>query len=291
MSVSAGDLAFALSAGLIASLNPCAFAMLPAFAGYYIGLDEDGASARGPLRRVGRGIAVGAAMTVGFVVVFASIGALVSLAGSGLLRFQDIVGTTVAIALVGLGVWLAAGRELSLLIPNPAGRRGRGNRDLMSAGIYGIGFGFASLACTLPIFLIVVGTAFVSGSVLGGLSLFLAYSIGMGAIVMAVSVSAAVFKGALLRFLRRAMPFVQQASGVLLILAGTYLATRQLDQAKLGTLAPLQPYATEIGAGLVLAAVVATAAIWWMADDSEGEDLDLLPVEQSASRDRVFSRS
>lgn len=256
------SLGFAFSAGLVASLNPCAFAMLPAFAAYYLGLDEEGPARPAPARAA-RGLAVGAAMTSGFVLVFAAIGALVSLAGSGLLRYQDVVTVAVALGLAALGAWLAGGRELHVAVPNPV-RGSKGGRDLLSAGLYGLGYGLASLACTLPIFLIVVGAAFLEGSLADGLVLFLAYSAGMGAVVMAVSVSTALFKTAVARLLRRALPFVQRASGALLILAGTYLAVRQLDQARLGTLSGLQPYAVEIGASLAAASAAVAALLHWL---------------------------
>lgn len=284
------SLGFAFSAGLIASLNPCAFAMLPAFAAYYLGLDDEEARPRSAPVRAARGLVVGGAMTAGFVVVFASIGALVSLAGSGLLRYQDAVAVGVAVALAGLGAWLAGGRELRVFMPNPV--KGRGRRDLFSAVVYGVGYGAASLACTLPIFLIVVGAAFVEGTVLGGLKLFLAYSAGMGAIVLAVALGAALFKGVVARFLRRALPYVQRLSGALLILAGTYLAVRQLEEAKLGTLSALQPYATEIGAGLALAAVLAAAVLWWFAGEPEPEQREdglTVSVPLGEAREPVLS--
>lgn len=262
------SLSFAFSAGLVASLNPCAFAMLPAFAAYYLGLDDEHGPPRSAAARGARGLAVGGAMTVGFVIVFAGIGVLVSLVGSRLLHYQDAVGVAVALALAALGAWLVSGRELSLSVPNPVSGDRRG-RDLLSASIYGVGFGFASLACTLPIFLIVVGAAFVDGSVGGGLQLFLAYSAGMGTIVTAVSLGAALFKGVVARFLRRAMPHVQRLSGALLILAGTYIAVRQLENAKLGTLSALQPHATEIGAALTIASVTVAGILWWFDGESE----------------------
>lgn len=285
------SLGFAFSAGLIASLNPCAFAMLPAFSAYYLGLDAELAGRRSALGRLGRGLAVGVSMSCGFVLVFAAIGALVSLAGSGLLRYQDVVGAVVALGLAALGAWLASGRQLSVFVRNPV--RGRGGRDLLSAGIYGVGFGFASLACTLPVFLIVVGAAFLEGSIGGGLVLFLAYSAGMAAIVMAVSLGTALFRGVVARFLRRAIPHVQRASGALLILAGTYLAVRQFDQARLGTLSGLQPYATEIGAGLAVAATLAAALVRWLGGEPRAAEPDAAAgIEEAAvERRRELERS
>jgi cytochrome c-type biogenesis protein len=265
---SGASLGLAFSAGLVASLNPCAFAMLPAFAAYYLGIGDDEPDQAHVIGRLFRGLAVGAAMSAGFLVIFAGIGVVVSLAGSRLLRYQDVVGLVIGIALGGLGAWLVSGRELHVFVPNPVRRRG--GRDLLSASVYGVGYGLASLACTLPIFLVVVGTAFTNGSVLGGLGLFVAYSLGMGAVVTAVTLGAALFKGVVAHALRRGMPFVQRASGALLILAGSYIAVRQLSEAKLGSLAALQPHATEIGAALALASVVAASLLWWFADE-EGE--------------------
>jgi len=192
----------------------------------------------------------------------------------------------VALALAGLGTWLAGGREVHVFVPNPVAGRKRG--DLLSAGVYGVGYGLASLACTLPIFLIVVGAAFVQGTVLGGLALFLAYGAGMGAIVVAVTLGAALLKGIVARFLRMALPYVQRASGVLLILAGTYLAVRQLEEARLGTLSALQPYAAEIGVGLALATSVAAGLLWWLGRVSESAAADAEAGEQEAG-DRELS--
>ncbi|HZT54159.1 MAG TPA: cytochrome c biogenesis CcdA family protein [Gaiellaceae bacterium] len=277
----------AVSAGLVASLNPCAFAMLPAFAAYYLGLGEDARAQPGVAVQLARGVAVGAAMSAGFLVVFAGIGIVVSLAGSRLLRYQDVAGLVIGIALGAVGSWLVSGRELHVFVPNPVQGRRRG-RDLVSASAYGVGYGFASLACTLPIFLVVVGTAFTNGSLLGGFELFVAYSLGMASVVVAVTLGAALFKGLVARLLRTAMPFVQRGSGALLILAGTYIAVRQLSEAKLGTLAPLQPHATEIGAALALASVLAAAVLWWLGGAEAGTDRlhDALQARHAAEGQR-----
>lgn len=274
--MSEASLAFAFSAGLVASLNPCAFAMLPAFVAYYLGLDDD-AARPGLARRLVQGLAVGLSMTAGFLAVFAVLGAFVSLAGRGLLRYQDVVGVAVGLALGGLGAWLAGGRELHVFVPNPV--RPPRERSLPSSAVYGVAYGLASLACTLPIFFVVVGAAFLEGSVVDGLSLFLAYSLGMGAVVVAVSVSAALFKGGVGRFLRYAMPLVQRASGALLILAGTFIAVRALDQAALGALAGLQPYTTEIGAVFAALAVVVASILAW--SSSGGRPAPMRPAEKT----------
>jgi hypothetical protein len=55
---------YALGAGMAAAVNPCGFALLPAYIGLYLGTE----SATAP--RLARAVAVGAAMTTGCVALF-----------------------------------------------------------------------------------------------------------------------------------------------------------------------------------------------------------------------------
>ncbi|MGH2655502.1 MAG: cytochrome c biogenesis CcdA family protein [Actinomycetota bacterium] len=284
--MSALPLAFAFSAGALASVNPCGFAMLPAFVGYYLGTKDRPEA--GTARRVFEGLAIGAAVTAGFVALFAAVGLLVSGAGSALLAQFPVVVLAVGLVLVGLGVWLAAGRPLgfSFGIDVRAGKR----RGLAAAAWYGVAYGLASLACTLPVFLVVVGSAFSAGSMIGGLVLFVAYALGMGAVVTAVAVGAALFRGAVARWVRRAIPVVQQLSGALLIAAGTFLVVREFRLARLGGpswLAWAYAHPGTVGALLLGAAGVATALLWWVAPGGSGgrARTPASPPIQKASRE------
>ncbi len=263
--MSPGGLAFAFAAGMLASVNPCGFAMLPAYAGYYLGSGEEGGS-RSLARRLADGLVVGAAVTVGFVAVFGAVGLGVSALGSALLSHVPLAVLVIGTLLVGLGAWLAAGRSLELRIGVPV--RVGGGRGLGTASVFGAAYGLASLPCTLPVFLLVVGSAFAAGSLLGGLAHFAAYGLGMGAVVVAVSVGAAAFRGVVGRWLRRALPLVQQLSGALLVAAGTYLVFRELRLGPIGDPGPLAvAYAHPGVAGglLVAGAGAAAAVLWWLA--------------------------
>src|SRR6266849_6608803 len=96
-------LALAFGAGLVASVNPCGFALLPSLLSYYLGSDTAGKR--------------------------------------GVLRVAD--GLT-----------------------------------------FGIAYAVGSLSCTLPVFLLVVTAGLAAGSVGGTLTVFVAYAIGMAAILM-----------------------------------------------------------------------------------------------------------
>jgi len=88
---------------------------------------------------------------------------------------------------------------------------------------FGIAYGVASLGCTLPIFLIVVGSALAAEGFLFSVLQFLNYALGMGLVITIVAVSVAYFQGAFVRPLRRLMPYVERIGALFLVGAGTYL--------------------------------------------------------------------
>lgn len=214
-------LGYAFGAGMVASVNPCGFLILPAYVAYYLGTGEEGGNPTPWLLRWGQALALGISITLGFVAFFSLIGLLVSLGGRALLNFLPWAGLAMGAALVGLGLWLWRGGVVGLAAAERLKVPFR--RNLGSAWLFGIAYGVASLGCTLPIFLIVVGTALTSQGIGPALQHFVSYSLGMASIVGVVIVSAALFKGGLTRYLQRALPYVHQLSPLFLIGAGAYL--------------------------------------------------------------------
>src|SRR5260221_13651156 len=77
----AAPLGYALLAGMVASVNPCGFVLLPTYLGYYLGDRRDGAGVR---HVTGRALAVGVTMTAGVVALFGLSGVRAALAASAL---------------------------------------------------------------------------------------------------------------------------------------------------------------------------------------------------------------
>ena len=103
-----GDtLALAVAAGMLAAVNPCGFALLPAYLSVLV-LGDD---SPGPARAVARALWLTAWMTVGFVAVFGVFGLVVSpvaaRAQQYLPWFTAVFGALVALA----GVWLLLGES------------------------------------------------------------------------------------------------------------------------------------------------------------------------------------
>jgi cytochrome c-type biogenesis protein len=210
---------------MAATVNPCGFVLLPGLVSFYLGVNNDRqAPVQGPvwLARAGRGVLFGLAATAGFVLLFGVTGLAISAGAQAVAQFFPIIGVLVGIALVGTGIWLLISRRtlgLSAVhkvhVPRGSGLRG--------VFLYGLGYGLASLGCTLPIFLVVVGSSLAAGGVAAAALRFVAYGLGMGAVLTAISVATMLSKTAIVGLFRSAMPYVERLGAVLLVGAGVYL--------------------------------------------------------------------
>lgn len=215
-------LLWAFSAGMVATVNPCGFAMLPAFVAYYLGgQDQTGGSDRG---RLGEALRVSLALAGGFVLLFAVAGTLIALGGRTIITAMPWLGVGIGLGLIGLGAGMLRGWQpwvrVVALLPTIQAPRGRAVGDIF---LFGLAYGVASLSCTLPVFLVVVGSAVTAAGVAGGLVQFASYGLGMALVLAAITVGATFSQDAVTRFLRQLLPYMHQVSAVFIILAGGYL--------------------------------------------------------------------
>ncbi|WP_328876125.1 cytochrome c biogenesis protein CcdA [Streptomyces sp. NBC_00287] len=212
-------LALALGAGMLAAVNPCGFALLPAYLSLLV-LGDDS-----PSRAVsiGRALTATAAMTVGFVALFGVFGLAVQpVAGQvqqHLPWFTIGFGLLMSIA----GAWMLAGRQLPTLTPKIR-RAPTVTRSLPSMALFGMAYATASLGCTIAPFLAIVVSAFRTGSTGEGVALFTAYAGGMGLIVGIASLTVALTRATAVTRLRRFGTIAPRLGGGLLLLVGTYVA-------------------------------------------------------------------
>jgi cytochrome c biogenesis protein CcdA len=209
--------ALAFSAGLLATVNPCGFALLPSFVGYYLGARRPGASTGASLVD---GLVVGVLLTTGFLAVFGSVGLVVALGARAVVEVVPWAAIGIGIGLVGVGLWLLAGRRLSVRLPGLRPSVAGGYRTILA---FGVAYGVGSLSCTLPIFLVVVGSAVSAGSPLDTVGVVFAYALGMATILMLLSLATAGFREVLVRAIRPLLAHASRISGVLLVLGGSYV--------------------------------------------------------------------
>lgn len=211
---------YAFTAGMLATINPCGFAMLPAYVSYYLGADEPGFGDASILQRLLRSLSVGLIMTTGFVLVFGMVGAIFSAGGRVLIQIVPWAAAGIGLLLMGMGLALLAGRRIHVPMLTVPRRRMAGWRGMF---LFGIGYAVASLSCTLPIFLIIVGGTLTTTGFLEGLAMFLAYALGMGTVLIAITLGTGLLKGVVVRWLKPVLPYVERLSAVMLILSGGYL--------------------------------------------------------------------
>ncbi len=208
--------AVAFGAGMLATVNPCGFAMLPAYLSYFLGV-EDGAEPIGPLRAVG----VGAVVSAGFMSLFAVAGALLSWLSIGVYDIAPWVTLVIALGLVVLGAAMLAGWEPIVNLPKL--ERGGRSRTFVSMYVFGVSYAIASLGCTLPVFVATVSGTVRRHDAVSGVAVYVAYGLGMAVVLMALTVAIAGARRSLVHRLRRLLPFVSRLAGALVLVAGVYV--------------------------------------------------------------------
>jgi cytochrome c-type biogenesis protein len=265
-------LGYALVAGMVASVNPCGFVLLPTYLAYYLGDRHDEVGARseahaghgeaagvrteagsardaGSVRdaasgrytgsgryRTGRAIAVSATMTASFVLLFGLAGLIATVAASGLASSLPWLGTAIGVALIALAGLVAAGRTLSFPLAPSALRRLRpATRNLGLSGYlaYGLAYALASLGCTLPVFIAVVGTSLQSHGLAEAVGQFLLFGLGMGIIITVLTLATAWFGDGLVKRVRVIGRHIGWVSAVMLWLAGAYVVYYWLTTVRL----------------------------------------------------------
>jgi cytochrome c-type biogenesis protein len=219
----AAPLGYALMAGMVASVNPCGFVLLPTYLAYYIGDRREVAGVR---QVTGRALAVSMTMTASFVLLFGLAGILAASAASALASALPWLGTVVGVSLVALGGLLASGRALEFSLAPRAARRLRTatrNAGLGGYLAYGLAYAMASLGCTLPVFLGVIGTSLRQHGLADAVWQFLLFGLGMGIIITVLTIITAWFGDGFVKRVRVIGRHVGWATAVMLWFAGAYV--------------------------------------------------------------------
>ncbi len=211
-------LSLALAAGMLAAVNPCGFALLPAYLSILVVGDDSPSNPRA----AGRAVSLTAWMTVGFVAVFGVFGLVISPVASQVQRHLPWFTVTLGVMLALSGLWLLLGRRL----PAPNWRPGgpATARSVPAMVGFGASYAVASLTCSIGPFLALVVVAFRTGSIVAGAAHYVAYALGMGLLVGVAAVAVALARRGVVGRLRRTGRWAPRATGALLLLVGGYVA-------------------------------------------------------------------
>lgn len=204
--------------GVLATVNPCGFVLLPTYLMYFLGSE----AARPGTQRASlqRALLVSSAVAAGFFTVFLLIGLAVQGGMSWFLDQSEWFGLIVGIILVILGIAMLFGLKLSFMTPKLTA--GGKDRRIVSMYLYGVSYAVASLGCTLPLFIPALASANNNGYASAVVATAM-YGIGMGVTLTALTVALAFARTGLLKVLRRVMEHLDLVAGVLMVLTGLYL--------------------------------------------------------------------
>lgn len=208
----------ALVAGALAAFNPCGMPLLWAFLADTV---ARGATRLTMPRRVLAALRAGVLVAAGFTVVFATVGLPVSL---GVAAASDAVpwvgvGFGVTLLLVGLVELGGTHVELPARVRRLLGVRTRTDTPIL----FGLGYGIASLGCTLPVVLAVVGAGSAEVRPTATLMVFATWGAGLAVVVVTLALAATLIGRTAKRPAMRVQPHLRRLTAAVLVIAGGYL--------------------------------------------------------------------
>ena len=165
-------------------------------------------------------------VTAGFIALFGAAGIIIGVgARAAVVDILPWLGLVIGITLAITGSWMLGGGKLYTgFAARAASHMGNpGQVNVRGYFLFGLSYGTASLACTLPIFLAVIGTTFAVSNIGTSFGRFVLYAMGMGLVIIGLTMGMALFKGAMVGTLRKALPHIQPISAGLMMVAGAYI--------------------------------------------------------------------
>ena len=184
---------------------------------------------------------IGLLVTASFIVTFGLTGIVISSLGIGVAKILPWIAVASGIVIIGIGVAKIFGRTININIPSPRGLLytiNSGNESgrkpsFVNFFLFGIGYSIASLSCTLPLFLLIVFQGLSAGGIREGSIVFTTYALGMGSVMIAISLAISASNQTFVKWLRKLAPKMNLITSVVLILAGSYLIYYNLVVGKL----------------------------------------------------------
>jgi cytochrome c biogenesis protein CcdA len=214
-----GNFGYNFLLGVLATVNPCGFILLPTYLMFFLGVE--GVRPGTQRASIARALAVGAAVSAGFFVVFLVIGVLFK---AGVTWFTDQaswLSLVVGVLLVLFGIAWLFGFRPSVMVPRV--EVGGTDRTVVSMFLYGITYAVASIGCTLPFFTSGILSTLSNNGVASGVAAIVVYGLGMGLMLTTLTVTLAFARTGLLDVMRSGMKYVEYFAPVFLILTGAYL--------------------------------------------------------------------
>jgi cytochrome c-type biogenesis protein len=215
----------AFLAGVLSFLSPCVLPLVPGYVSLISGstVDELGGSERRLLRSV---MLHSAMFIIGFSFVFISLGAIATTLGQMTRQFYPILTRVAGVIIILFGLHLTGLLKIKYFYADKRLHQVKGGSSPWGAFVVGFAFAFGWTPCIGPILATILTFAASEDTVLRGVMLLTVYSLGLAVPFLLTSLGIDRFLEFYGRF-RRHLHTVEVVSGVLLILVGVLIVTRQ----------------------------------------------------------------
>ena len=222
----------AFAAGVLSFASPCVFPLIPAYLAQLTGMSFDELTGEQSEQQRRTLMVNSIAFVIGLALVFTLLGASATFLGRFMLRNQTLVERIAGFIIIVFGLhmmtviripWLLREARVDL---SDARRRSAGP---VGSGLMGAAFGVGWTPCIGPVLASILAVASQAETVFAGMGLLLVYALGLGVpfILMALAMNQASGKK-VLTGVRRYLPQITMASGVLLVAMGLLVFTGNL---------------------------------------------------------------
>ena len=218
-------LSFSFVSGMLATVNPCGFVMLPVYISMFLSSKEKDVKKSNFVIKFLNIFQISISLGLGFLIIFGAVGLAIT---AGLLFIQPILSwlsILIGFFLVGLGIYTFSGKNLYFSFPQKLSYKINISQDskFKNFFLYGLSYGIASISCTLPLFIALISNAINSGGLTNGIKQFISYSLGMTSVILIITLFASFIKN--FSFLKKTSltKFYQYPAGLIITLVGMYL--------------------------------------------------------------------
>jgi len=201
--------------------------MLPAYIGIFI-TDKNLQKDQKTISYLQSAIIVSISMGLGFLLVFGSIGIIISLSRDIISEYVDLfhwLGFILGFLLIFTAIYLSSGKKIYFHKPQSLSSKIKINSRVKFTNyfFFGISYALASISCTMPIFLALIGSSIAREGFVYGFYQFLVYSAGMTVMIIIITVTISIFKSTFLDKFKKSSKYLDIVSSYILIIVGGYL--------------------------------------------------------------------
>ena len=218
------SLSIAFFAGLISFISPCVLPLIPGYVSFICGttLNElDNKSKNFILKK-------SIFFSLGFSLVFISLGATATFIGSFLLQNSKILSIGSGVIIIFFGMYLLELIKINFLNKSFGNFNIKYSNNLLFPFIVGIGFGFGWTPCIGPILGSILAFASMEDSIYNGILLLSLYSLGLA---VPFVLSSLLIKKFLIfsKSTKKYLINIKKISGIILTITGVLIVTGKLQ--------------------------------------------------------------